>query len=118
MNVFSHSATKAAIQHFVAVIQRQINPLTNYIGARGVILVQNAETADRSEVRLYKPGEVVWSRVFVDGGALKADLGRARAIALPPEETERRWRITTPQWPIMHAVLPGIGTQPVQDQRR
>ncbi len=55
-----------------------------------------------------KPGEVVWSRVFVDGGALKADLGCARAIALPPEETERRWRITTPQWPIMHAVLPGI----------
>ena len=24
------------------------------------------------------------------------------------EETERRWRITTPQWPIMHAVTPGI----------
>jgi hypothetical protein len=55
-----------------------------------------------------KPGEVVWSRVFVDGGALKADLGRIRAIALPSEETERRWRITTPQWPIMHAVTPGI----------
>jgi hypothetical protein len=55
-----------------------------------------------------KPGEVVWSRVFVDGGVLKADLGRARAIALPQEETERRWRITTPQWPMMHAVLPGI----------
>jgi hypothetical protein len=55
-----------------------------------------------------KPGEVVWSRVFVDGGALKADLGRARAVALPSEETERRWRITTPQWPIMHAVTPGI----------
>jgi hypothetical protein len=55
-----------------------------------------------------KPGEVVWSRVFVDGGSLKADLGRARALALPSEETERRWRITTPQWPIMHAVTPGI----------
>ena len=55
-----------------------------------------------------KPGEVVWSRVFVDGGILKADLGRARAIELPKEETERRWRTTTPQWPIMHAVTPGI----------
>src|SRR5580704_10696218 len=55
-----------------------------------------------------KPGEVVWSRVFVDGGVLKADLGRARSIALPTEETERRWRITTPQWPILHAVTPGI----------
>ncbi|MGC2657096.1 MAG: fucose isomerase [Bryobacteraceae bacterium] len=55
-----------------------------------------------------KPGEVVWSRVFIEDGKLKADLGRARAISLPPEETERRWQNTTPQWPIMHAVMPGI----------
>jgi hypothetical protein len=55
-----------------------------------------------------KPGDVVWSRVFIEDGRLKADLGLARAIALPPEETERRWKITTPQWPIMHAVLHGI----------
>ena len=55
-----------------------------------------------------KPGEVVWSRVFVDGGKLKADLGRARSVALPQEETERRWRITTPQWPVMHAVFYGV----------
>ena len=39
---------------------------------------------------------------------LKADIGRGRAIELPREETERRWRITTPQWPMMHAVLYGI----------
>ena len=51
-----------------------------------------------------KPGEVVWSRIFVEGGRLKADMGRAKAVELPPEETERRWRITTPQWPMMHAV--------------
>jgi hypothetical protein len=55
-----------------------------------------------------KPGEIVWSRVFVDHGALKADLGRAQVVELPREETERRWRITTPQWPIMHAVTTGI----------
>jgi L-fucose isomerase-like protein len=55
-----------------------------------------------------KPGEIVWSRIFIEDGKLKADLGRARAIDLPKEETERRWRITTPQWPIMHAVLYGI----------
>jgi hypothetical protein len=55
-----------------------------------------------------KPGEVVWSRVFIEEGKLKVDLGLARAIALPKEETERRWKITTPQWPIMHAVLHGI----------
>ncbi|HLJ14514.1 MAG TPA: hypothetical protein VKV15_08470 [Bryobacteraceae bacterium] len=55
-----------------------------------------------------KPGEIVWSRIFVDDGVLKADLGRAKVAALPPEETERRWRMTTPQWPIMHAVTYGI----------
>jgi L-fucose isomerase-like protein len=55
-----------------------------------------------------KPGEIVWSRIFVDGGKLKVDIGRARSIELPREETERRWNITTPQWPIMHAVLYGI----------
>jgi L-fucose isomerase-like protein len=55
-----------------------------------------------------KPGEVVWSRIFVDNGELKADLGRAKVVELPREETERRWRITTPQWPIMHAVTCGV----------
>ncbi len=55
-----------------------------------------------------KPGEVVWSRVFVEGGLLKADLGRAEAIELPRAETERRWKVTTPQWPVMHAVLDGV----------
>jgi hypothetical protein len=55
-----------------------------------------------------KPGEVVWSRIFIEGGKLKMDLGRAGVVALPPEETERRWRETTPQWPIMHAVTYGV----------
>lgn len=55
-----------------------------------------------------KPGDIVWSRVFVDKGKLKADLGRATVVQLPQEETERRWRITTSEWPIMHAVMPGI----------
>ncbi len=55
-----------------------------------------------------KPGDLVWSRVFVEGGKLQCDLGLGRAVALPPEETERRWRETTYQWPIVHAVFPGI----------
>jgi L-fucose isomerase-like protein len=55
-----------------------------------------------------KPGEIVWSRIFVDHGKLKADLGRAKVIELPQEETERRWQSTTPQWPVMHAVTYGI----------
>ncbi len=55
-----------------------------------------------------KPGEIVWSRVFVENGKLKIDLGRAKAIALPSKETERRWKETTFQWPIMHAVTYGV----------
>jgi hypothetical protein len=55
-----------------------------------------------------KPGHVVWSRVFIMNGELHCDLGVARVVSLPEKETERRWRETTPQWPIMHAVLEGI----------
>ena len=55
-----------------------------------------------------KPGEIVWSRIFVEGGKLKMDLGRAKVITLPRAETERRWRETTVQWPIMHAVTYGV----------
>ena len=55
-----------------------------------------------------KAGHVVWSRIYVMGSRLHCDLGVARVISLPQKETERRWRLTTPQWPIMHAVLDGI----------
>jgi hypothetical protein len=55
-----------------------------------------------------KPGWVVWSRVFVMDGRLHADLGVAEVVKLPDRETARRWRETTPQWPIMHAVLQGV----------
>jgi hypothetical protein len=55
-----------------------------------------------------KPGAVVWSRLFVEDGKVHADLGRATAIDLPAEETARRWKETTSQWPIMHTVLHGI----------
>lgn len=55
-----------------------------------------------------KPGEIVWSRVYVADGKLQADIGRAKVISMPAEETERRWQATTPQWPIMHVVLYGI----------
>jgi hypothetical protein len=56
-----------------------------------------------------KPGEIVWSRVFIMDGALHVDLGRGHVPVLPPEETQRRLDATTPQWPIMHAVLHGVG---------
>ena len=41
-------------------------------------------------------------------GALHVDIGRGTVVELPQAETERRWQATTPQWPIMHAVLHGV----------
>jgi hypothetical protein len=61
-----------------------------------------------------RPGEIVWSRVFVDGtadggrGALCMDIGRGSAVSLPAPEMQRRWALTTRQWPIMNAVLHGV----------
>ncbi len=55
-----------------------------------------------------KPGEIVWSRIYVEAGKLKMDLGRAEVVELPKEETQRRLDLTTPQWPIMHAVTYGV----------
>jgi hypothetical protein len=55
-----------------------------------------------------RPGEIVWSRIYIDDGELKMDLGRAGVVELPLEETQRRWDATTPQWPIMHAVTYGV----------
>lgn len=52
-----------------------------------------------------KSGEVIWSRLYIANNRLCMDIGRARAIDLPAEETQRRWDATTPQWPIMHAVF-------------
>ena len=54
-----------------------------------------------------RPGEIVWSRIFVEDNTLKMDLGRGQAVDLPDAETQRRWEATTPQWPIMHAVTYG-----------
>ncbi len=55
-----------------------------------------------------KPGEIVWSRIYIEDHVLHMDLGRGAVVELPPEETERRLQATTPQWPIMHAVTYGV----------
>ncbi len=65
-----------------------------------------------------KPGELVWSRMFVEGGKLHADMGRATAVSLPAEETERRWRETTRQWPMVHTVLHGVSRDQMMARHR
>lgn len=55
-----------------------------------------------------KPGEFVWSRIFIESNQLHVDIGRGTAVDLPEEEVQRRLSATNPEWPIMNAVLHGI----------
>jgi L-fucose isomerase-like protein len=55
-----------------------------------------------------RPGKIVWSRVFVEGGQLHVDIGLGSVIELPKGEMERRWKETTLQWPMVSAVLEGV----------
>jgi len=97
---------------WVFEISGAVPPAHNVDGFRGTVSERQPPMYFRlgggSLKGVSKPGEIVWSRIFIEDGTLKADIGRARAVSLPPEETERRWRSTTPQWPIMHAVLCGV----------
>jgi len=65
-----------------------------------------------------KPGEIVWSRVYVMGGALHCDIGRGSVVSLPAEEMKFRWESTTPQWPIMSAVLHGVSRDQLMGQHK
>ncbi|WP_433435578.1 hypothetical protein [Nonomuraea sp. CA-141351] len=55
-----------------------------------------------------RPGEIVWSRLYIADARLQLDIGRASVVELPDEETERRWAATNPEWPIAHVVHHGI----------
>lgn len=55
-----------------------------------------------------KPGAIIWSRIYIEDAHLKMDIGRAEVIELPEAETQRRLNETTPEWPIMHAVMQGV----------
>ncbi len=65
-----------------------------------------------------KQGELVWSRVFVMDGRLHADIGRATAVALPPQEAERRSRATSYEWPVLNAVLHGVSRDQMMARHR
>ncbi|WP_216896627.1 hypothetical protein [Nocardia alni] len=52
-----------------------------------------------------KPGEIVWSRVYLADGRLNVDIGRGTVVDLPLEESRRRKNATNPEWPIMNLVL-------------
>lgn len=65
-----------------------------------------------------KPGEIVWSRVYVKPDGLHVDIGRGTVVELPTMETQRRWKATTSAWPIMSAVLHGVSRDQFMAQHK
>ncbi len=55
-----------------------------------------------------KPGVIIWSRVFVANNRLHCDLGLGESVAVPEAIAQENWKLTTPEWPMMHLVLRGI----------
>ncbi len=55
-----------------------------------------------------RPGEIVWSRVYIEDGALHVDIGRGSVVDLPAEEVKRRSQATNPEWPLANVVLHGV----------
>ena len=47
-----------------------------------------------------------------------ADMGSGTVVSLPAAETERRWRETTTQWPIVHAILHGVSQNQMMARHR
>jgi len=65
-----------------------------------------------------KPGDIVWSRLFMSQGNLNLDIGRADVVDLPTTEVQRRLDLTTPQWPIMSARLHGINRDQMMSRHK
>lgn len=55
-----------------------------------------------------RPGKIVWSRVYVENNELWCDIGTGRCVELPEADVDRLWKLTDPQWPVMHGVLDGV----------
>ena len=55
-----------------------------------------------------RPGEIVWSRICVDAGELRMDIGRGRVVSLPEAEVKRRAELANPEWPVVSAILDGM----------
>ena len=107
-----HDATGKVDDYIWVLLISGAAPPAHFIGgwkgAEGLRQVPMYFPAGGSTLRgISKPGEIVWSRIYVEDDRLKMDLGRGGVVKLSKKETERRWNETTPQWPIMHAVTYG-----------
>lgn len=65
-----------------------------------------------------KPGEIVWSRIFVENDSLHMDIGRGAAVALPEDQVQMRWDTTDKTWPQMNAILYGVDRDQLMSRHR
>lgn len=55
-----------------------------------------------------KAGAFLWARAHYEGTEVHLHIGSGTAVELPQAEFQRRSQATTPQWPLMNAVLHGV----------
>ena len=55
-----------------------------------------------------KAGPFIWARAHYEGNRVSMQIGTGEAFELPKAEFQRRLDATTPQWPLMNAILHGI----------
>lgn len=56
-----------------------------------------------------KAGRLLWARAHYEGTSVIMQIGTAHAIELPDAEFERRRKATCYEWPLLNAVLDGVG---------
>jgi hypothetical protein len=56
-----------------------------------------------------KSGRLLWARAHYEGTSVTLHIGTGHAIELPEAEFERRRRATCYEWPLLNAVLDGVG---------
>lgn len=56
-----------------------------------------------------KAGRLLWARAHYEGTSVIMQIGTAHAVELPEEEFERRRKATCYEWPLLNAVLDGVG---------
>lgn len=56
-----------------------------------------------------KAGRFIWARAHYEGTQVVMHIGTGTAVELPEAEFERRRRATNEEWPLLNAVLDGMG---------
>ena len=56
-----------------------------------------------------KSGRFIWARAHYEGARIIMHVGTGTAVELPPTEFERRRKATNYEWPLLNAVLDGVG---------